>query len=82
MISKKTAIRVVALILALLMLGGVVITAVQVLASAAYVDTASAALAVNAPGDTFSILVIIVFFIALAVLIAFGLVYIIKRRKK
>ncbi len=82
MISKKIAIRVVAAILALLMLGGVIITAVQVLASAAYTGTARAALSANAPGDTFSTLVIVVFFIALAVLIAFGTVYIIKRRKK
>jgi len=82
LISRKTAVRVIAAILALLLIGGVLITAFQVFATDSLAGVRDSQLSENSPGDSFEIIALIVFFIALAVLVTFGILYFIKKRKK
>lgn len=82
MASRKIAVRIIAAILALIILGGVIAVAFNVFATAAFTGESAPVLTVNALGDTFNIIVIVVFFVALAVLIALGIVYIINKRKR
>ncbi len=79
--NQKMFIRVIAIVLALIMIIGVVFVALNVIASAAPYSSVPAAVS-HSYGDNFSIAVVIVFLVALAVLIAFLAIYFINKRKK
>ncbi len=81
LISRKTAVRIIAAILAFLLMGGVLVTAFQVFAADSFESTGGSLLSENSPGDSFEIIALIVFFIALAVLVTFLVLYLIKKRK-
>lgn len=82
MMSKKFAVRVIAAILALLIFGGIFVMVIQIFASGAcFKCLTPTKLSLNGLGDNFNIATIIVFAISLLALVAFIILYIIKRRK-
>lgn len=84
MLSKK-AIRIIALVLALLMFGSVAFVLIRTVASGVYIEDAAAAAAaatIHIPGDSFSIVIVVIFLAALAALITMGIYYLIRKRKK